>query len=60
MLVSTAMEQMAYKNITTMQKFKNLSIPLFNKVEAFHNIYIKEPHSIYASNMRMSIYSVSL
>lgn len=32
-VVSTAVEQLAYKNKTMMQQFENSSIPLFNKVQ---------------------------
>lgn len=32
MLVSTALDQFAYKNITMMQKFENSSVLLFSKV----------------------------
>lgn len=32
-VVSTAVEQLAYKNKIMMQQFENSSIPLFNKVQ---------------------------
>lgn len=49
-VVSTAVEQLAYKNKTMMQQFENSSIPLFNKVQVLRKRSVLLSFIVYLKN----------